>query len=95
MVLGSNAGPSKLAAIKKHGLTTLSEDQFLDLIATREVGGKNGKGYDAKTKKKIEKEEEAIRKGAKELEAREKKAEKNKDNDPSRLVMMDSIFKFR
>jgi hypothetical protein len=57
--------------IKKHGLKTLSEDQFLELIATRVVGGKGGAGYDEKTKKKMAKEEEAIRKGAKELEKRE------------------------
>lgn len=68
VVLGSNAGPSKLAAIKKHGLTTISEDEFLNLIATREVG----ENLDAKTKKKMEKEQEAIRQGAKELEKREK-----------------------
>ena len=68
VVLGSNAGPSKLAAIKKHGLTTINEDEFLNLIATREVG----ENLDAKTKKKMEKEQEAIRQGAKELEKREK-----------------------
>ncbi|KAH9978130.1 replication factor RFC1 C terminal domain-containing protein [Lactifluus volemus] len=34
VILGDNAGPSKLAAIKKHNLKTLSEDEFLDLIAT-------------------------------------------------------------
>lgn len=79
-MLGSNAGPSKLAAIKKHGLRTLSEDEFLELIATRvvNVGGSSGKGQglDTKTRKKMEKEAEAVRKGAEELEARERKAKK-------------------
>lgn len=84
VVLGSNAGPSKLAAIKKHGLRTLSEDDFLDLIATRVVnagGSGGGEGYDAKTRKKMEKEAEAVRKGAQELEARERKAEKAKKKE--------------
>ena len=75
VVLGSDAGPSKIAAIKKHGLKTLSEDAFLELIATRVVGEV---GYDEKTRKKMEKEEEAIRAGAKELEKRERKQEKEK-----------------
>lgn len=76
IVLGDNAGPSKLAAIKKHGLKCLSEDEFLDLIATRKGPG-NGKGYDEKTKKKMEKEQADIKKAAKEIEAREKEAQKS------------------
>lgn len=71
VVLGDNAGSSKLAAIKKHKLKTLSEDEFLDLIATRKGPG-NGKGLSEKEKKKKEKEEKAIRDSAKEMEAREK-----------------------
>lgn len=69
MILGDNAGPSKLAAIKKHGLKTLDEDQFLHLIATRVVNDKN---LDANTKKKMEKEQAAIRQAAREMEKREK-----------------------
>ncbi|KAF9475821.1 DNA replication factor C, large subunit [Pholiota conissans] len=71
VVLGDNAGPSKLAAIKKHGIKTLTEDEFLNLIATRKGLG-NGK-VDEKTKKKMEKEQEDIKKAAKEMEKREKK----------------------
>lgn len=67
VVLGADAGPSKLAAIKKHGLTTLDEDGFLNLIATRVPDT-----TDPKTKKKREKEEEAIKEAAKEIEKREK-----------------------
>jgi len=75
VVLGDNAGPSKLNAIKKHGLKTLSEDEFLNLIATREgPGGPGGGGFDEKTKKKMEKEQEAIKQAAKDLERREKQA---------------------
>jgi replication factor C subunit 1 len=73
VVLGDSAGPSKLAAIKKHNLKTLSEDEFLNLIATRKGPG-NGKGLTEKEKKKRDKEEKAIRDSAKEMEAREKKA---------------------
>jgi replication factor C subunit 1 len=71
VVLGDNAGPSKLAAIKKHNLKSLSEDEFLNLIATRKGPG-NGKGLSEKEKKKKDKEEKAIRDSAKEMEAREK-----------------------
>lgn len=76
VVLGDNAGPSKIAAIKKHGIKTLTEDEFLNLIGTRKGLG-NGK-IDDKTKKKMEKEEEEIRKAAKEMEKRELKQEKEK-----------------
>ncbi|KAH7927047.1 DNA replication factor C, large subunit, partial [Leucogyrophana mollusca] len=78
VVLGDNAGPSKIAAIKKHGLKTLSEDEFLNLIATREgPGGPGGAGLDEKTKKKMAKDQEAIRQAAKELERREKQTMKD------------------
>ncbi|KAK7050917.1 DNA replication factor C complex subunit Rfc1 [Paramarasmius palmivorus] len=72
VILGDNAGPSKINAIKKHGLRTLNEDEFLNLIATRKGSGK----MDEKTKKKLEKEQEEIKKAAKELEKREKEAAK-------------------
>jgi replication factor C subunit 1 len=85
VVLGDNAGPSKIAAIKKHGINTLSEDEFLNLIATRKGLG-NGK-VDEKTKKKMDKEKEEIRKAAKEMEKREQKANSSTDSgktiDPS------------
>jgi replication factor C subunit 1 len=71
VVLGDNAGESKLAAIKKHNIKTLSEDEFLNLIATRQGPG-NGKGLSEQEKKKKDKEEKAIRDSAKEMEAREK-----------------------
>jgi replication factor C subunit 1 len=74
VVLGDNAGPSKLAAIKKHNLKSLSEDEFLNLIATRKGPG-NGKGLSEKEKKKKDREEKAIRDSAKEMEAREKAIE--------------------
>ncbi|KAG5643238.1 hypothetical protein DXG03_001287 [Asterophora parasitica] len=73
VVLGDNAGPSKIAAIKKHGIRTVSEDEFLNLIGTRKGQGK----VDEKTKKKMEKEQEAIKQAAKEMEKRELKEKKN------------------
>jgi replication factor C subunit 1 len=74
--LGDDAGPSKLKAIEKNNLKTLTEDQFLDLIATR-IGpsGKGGK-VDEKLAKKMEKEQRAIEDGAKELERREREQAK-------------------
>ena len=79
VVRGDNAGPSKIAAIKKHGINALNEYEFLKLIATRKGLG-NGK-VDEKTKKKMEKEKEEIRKAAKEMEKREQKTHSSKDED--------------
>lgn len=73
VVVGDNAGPSKIAAIKKHGLKMISEDEFLNLIATRK-----SKSVDTKTKAKMAKEEENLRKAAEEMERAEKKAEKER-----------------
>ncbi|KAI0002914.1 DNA replication factor C large subunit [Russula compacta] len=73
VVLGDAAGPSKLAAIKKHNLRVLSEDEFLNLIATRKGPG-DGKGLSEKEQKKKDKEEKTIRDSAKEMEARENAA---------------------
>ncbi|KII83418.1 hypothetical protein PLICRDRAFT_148179 [Plicaturopsis crispa FD-325 SS-3] len=75
VVLGEAAGPSKLAAIKKHNLRTLSEDEFLNLIATRKAPA--GSQLDEKTRKKMEKDQEAIKQAAKDLEKREKKDAKS------------------
>ncbi|KAG6853528.1 hypothetical protein C0991_003448 [Blastosporella zonata] len=72
VVLGDNAGPSKLAAIKKHSIRTVSEDEFLAMIGSRK-GGK----IDEKTKKKMEKEEAAIKEAARELEKREQEDKTN------------------
>ncbi|KAJ7699640.1 DNA replication factor C, large subunit [Mycena rosella] len=82
VVLGDNAGPSKLTVIKKHGLKTLNEDEFLKLIATRKGSGK----VDEKTAKKIEKEEEAIKMAAKEMQKREKDAAKEQSTSNIKAV---------
>ncbi|KAF8240436.1 hypothetical protein L208DRAFT_1374307 [Tricholoma matsutake] len=88
VVLGDNAGPSKLAAIKKHNLRTMSEDEFLNLIGTRKGLG-NGK-VDEKTKRKTEKEQETIRQAAKEMEKREEKGNSaKKDSGRSVVATLD------
>lgn len=71
VIVGEGAGPSKLAAIKKNKLSILDEDGFLNLIATRVPDVR-----DEKLRKKAEKEQEAIKQAAKEMEQREKKAMK-------------------
>ncbi|KAG6826349.1 hypothetical protein H0H92_000232 [Tricholoma furcatifolium] len=74
VILGDNAGPSKIAAIKKHGIRTLSEDEFLALIGSRKGGV-----LDEKTKKKMEKEDAAIKQAAKEMAKRETSGAKGVD----------------
>jgi replication factor C subunit 1 len=70
-----------LAVIKKHNLRTIDEDEFLNLIGTR-VGPSGGGKVDEKMRKKLEKDDELIRQGVKELEKREKIAK----NQKGRLV---------
>lgn len=76
VVLGEDAGPSKLAVIKKHGLESINEDEFLNMIATR------GKGeLDAKAKKKQEQEEQKQKLDAKEMEERDAAARRAAKGD--------------
>jgi len=68
VVVGRDSGPKKLEIIKKLGIKTLSEDDFLNLIATR-------KGVlDKKQLQKLEKEEKKLKEDAAELGRREKEA---------------------
>lgn len=81
--MGEGAGPKKLETIKKLGIDTVDEDGFLDLIATR-------KGVlDAATKEKMKKDEEKIKKDAKEMEVREREAAKEaeKAGGPAKYVL--------
>lgn len=80
VILGNDAGASKLKVIDKHKLSTLDEDGFMNLIATRKGPSAGGK-VDDKTRKKMEKEEEEIKQGAKELAKREKEASKAAKSD--------------
>ena len=70
VIIGLDAGPKKLETIKKLGIKTLTEDEYLNLIGTR-------KGVlDDKAKAAIEKEEEKIRQAAKDMDKQEKLAAK-------------------
>jgi replication factor C subunit 1 len=70
VVVGENAGQSKLDKIKKTGTPTITEDEFLDLIATR-TGV-----LDDKQKAAVAKADKKVMDDARELELREKEAEK-------------------
>ena len=70
VVVGDNAGESKLKAIKAKNIPTLTEDGFLDLIRTSE-GVMDEKQIAAQAK-----EEKKIQEQAREMEAREKEEEK-------------------
>lgn len=71
MVVGENAGESKLKKIKEAKIATLTEDEFLNMIATRK-----GAELDEKAIKAKQKEEQKIEDAAKEMEKREKEEEK-------------------
>ena len=60
VVLGLDAGPKKLEMIKKNKIKTLTEDDFLNLIATR-----GSEDLDDKYLKKQKDEEKKIKETAK------------------------------
>ena len=70
VVVGENAGESKLKKIKEKAIPTLDEDGFLNLIRTSQGV------LDEKAIKAQEKEEKKIQQQAEEMEAREKEEEK-------------------
>jgi replication factor C subunit 1 len=71
VIVGENAGKSKIDKIKAIPLETLDEDGFLNLIATRK-----GAKPDEKQIKAMQKEEQKIRDAAKAMELKEKEDEK-------------------
>jgi hypothetical protein len=71
VVVGQNAGESKLKKIAELSIKTLTEDGFLELIGTR-----GGGDLDEKQQKAREKEEKKVMEQAKAMEAREKEEEK-------------------
>ncbi|EIW81766.1 DNA replication factor C, large subunit [Coniophora puteana RWD-64-598 SS2] len=89
VVLGDNAGPSKVAAITKNNLKTLNEDEFLELIGTRVPDDDE---LDEKTKKKREKDKEAIRAAAKEIEKRERHAAKDTKGSAKAIDMSSALW---
>lgn len=70
VIIGDNAGPSKLAKIKDLRIKTLDEDGFLDLIRNRD------EEPDEATLKKREKEEKKIKEAAAEMEKQEREEER-------------------
>ena len=74
VVLGDDAGPSKLRKIKEHGIKTIDEQGLFYLIKTMPAHGGSGKGAE-KAKQKREEEENKAREEAAEME-REEKARK-------------------
>ncbi len=79
VVLGDDAGPSKLRKIKEHGIKTIDEEGLFYLIKTMPAHGGGGKGAE-KAKQKREEEEQKIREEAARMEKEEKarKAEAEK-----------------
>ncbi|KAK3946435.1 replication factor C subunit 1 [Diplogelasinospora grovesii] len=74
VVLGDDAGPSKLRKIKEHGIKTIDEAGLFYLIKSLPAHGGTGKGAE-KAKQKREDEERKAREEAAEME-REEKARK-------------------
>ena len=71
VVVGQNAGASKLQKIETMSIATINEDEFLELIRSRQ-----GAELDDKQIKAREKEEQKIAEQAKAMEVREKEEEK-------------------
>ncbi|KAK3490613.1 replication factor RFC1 C terminal domain-containing protein [Neurospora hispaniola] len=71
VVLGDDAGPSKLRKIKEHGIKTIDEEGLFYLIRTMPAGGGTGKGAE-KAKQKREEEEKKVREEAERLDREEK-----------------------
>ncbi|BEI84694.1 hypothetical protein CcaverHIS002_0500950 [Cutaneotrichosporon cavernicola] len=80
VIVGENAGASKIAKIKEKGIKTLTEDEFLDLIRTR-------KGVlDDKQQKALEKKEQEVIKNAEEMARREEEEEKHRKRKEKALA---------
>jgi hypothetical protein len=61
-------------------------------MRTRKGPGANSAGLDAKARKKLEKEQESIRKAAKEMELMEKKAGKEKETIGGFVLLHDPFL---
>ncbi|KAK5997024.1 Replication factor C subunit 1 [Cladobotryum mycophilum] len=71
VVLGGDAGPSKLAKIKSHGIKTIDENGLFDLIRKLPAFGGGGKGAQ-KAQEKKKADEEKVKQQVAEMEAEEK-----------------------
>ncbi|KAG6033634.1 hypothetical protein E4U19_006351 [Claviceps sp. Clav32 group G5] len=72
VVLGDDAGPSKLAKIKSHGIKTIDENGLFDLIRKLPAYGGSGKGAQ-KAQEKKKADENKMKQQIAEMEAEEKK----------------------
>lgn len=81
VVVGENAGDSKLKKIKELGLGQLNEDEFLDLIRTRK-----GAELSEQDVKKQEKEAKKIAEQAEAMAKREAEEEKERRRKEKALV---------
>ncbi|PHH82916.1 hypothetical protein CDD82_4350 [Ophiocordyceps australis] len=71
VVLGQDAGPSKLAKIHSHGIKTIDENGLFDLIRKLPAYGGSGKGAQ-KAQEKKKTEEEKVKRQVAEMEAEDK-----------------------
>ncbi|ROW06534.1 hypothetical protein VMCG_04371 [Cytospora schulzeri] len=71
VVLGDDAGPSKLKKIKEHGIRTIDENGLFDLIRKAPANGGSAKNAE-KARQKQEEEQQKIKAAAAELEKEEK-----------------------
>ncbi|KAM0353644.1 hypothetical protein ACHAPU_001657 [Fusarium lateritium] len=71
VVLGEDAGPSKLAKIKSQGIKTIDENGLFDLIRKLPAFGGGGKGAQ-KAQEKKKADEDKVKKQVAEMEAEEK-----------------------
>lgn len=71
VVLGEDAGPSKLSKIKSHGIKTIDENGLFELIRKLPAYGGSGKGAQ-KAQEKKKAEEDKVKKQVAEMEAEEK-----------------------
>ncbi|KAI0203099.1 replication factor RFC1 C terminal domain-containing protein [Astrocystis sublimbata] len=72
VILGEDAGPSKLAKIREHNIKTINEEGLFELVRRLPAGGGSGKGAE-KVRQKRKEDEEKIKKQAVEMEQEEKK----------------------
>ena len=71
VVLGDDAGPSKLAKIKSHGIKTIDENGLFELIRKLPAYGGSGKGAQ-KAQEKKKADEDKVKQQVAEMEAEEK-----------------------
>lgn len=85
VVLGDDAGPSKLAKIRANGIKTIDEHGLFDLIRKLPAFGGTGKGAQ-KAQEKKKAEEEKVRQQVAEMEAEEKARRREAEKEAKKLA---------